>query len=113
MIKEYKKNMPILPVIFSVIVYDEWHELCNYFPHYRFSDDPRDFDGGMMEIDSKFYIAFHNNRKLSHGHVAHECKHLVNSAFRWCGIKLDNDNDEAECYFLTYVVNEVYKHIKI
>lgn len=111
--KEYKKRMPILPVNFSILIYEDPLEVMAKFPNCRFSDDPRDFQGGMMEWEDRLYILLQHNKKLNHGHIAHECKHLVNRAFMHCGIKLDADNDEPECYFLTYVVNEVYKHLKL
>lgn len=111
--KEYKKRMPILPIKFSILVYDNALELLERFPDVRMASDPRDFQGGMFEIDGLFYIAFLSDGKLNHGQIAHECKHLVNRVFSVCGIKLDVENDEPECYFLTWVVNEVYKHLKI
>jgi hypothetical protein len=45
------------------------------------------------------------------GVIAHESKHLVNYVFEDRGIRLCVDNDEAECYFLTWVVNTFYKAI--
>ena len=46
-----------------------------------------------------------------HGIIAHECKHVVNFIFLDKGIKLDAENDEAECYLLDWIVTEVYKAI--
>jgi hypothetical protein len=48
----------------------------------------------------------------AHGTIAHECKHFVNRLFDTKGIKLDIENDEAECYLLKWAVDEVYKAIK-
>jgi len=43
--------------------------------------------------------------------IAHESKHLVNYVFEDRGIRLDVTNDEAECYFLGWVVKEFHKAI--
>lgn len=111
--KEYKKQMPILPIKFSIIIYNDPGEVIKRFPGYKFDKDLGGWNGFMLDINGVIYICFQNNGKLNHGHVAHECKHLINMAFSICGVKLDPDNDEMECYFLTYVVNEVYKHLKL
>lgn len=41
----------------------------------------------------------------SPGVIAHESKHLVNRLFRFIGLQLDANNDEAECYLLGWIVN--------
>lgn len=48
-----------------------------------------------------------------HGTIAHEAKHIVNYIFDDRGIKLDTDNDEAECYFLGWVVDRIYEAIEM
>lgn len=48
----------------------------------------------------------------SPGIIAHESKHTVNSIFKSVGMKLDEYNDEAECYLLGWVVNRVHEAIK-
>lgn len=45
------------------------------------------------------------------GIIAHEAKHVVNDIFRTTGVKLDIDNDEAECYLLGWVVNRIHEEI--
>jgi len=44
--------------------------------------------------------------------IAHESKHLVNYVFEDRGIGLDVSNDEAECYFLGWVVGQFHKAIE-
>lgn len=49
------------------------------------------------------------------GDIAHECKHVLNMIFQFIGLRLDTDNDEAECYFLGWLVKRVmsvYKQYK-
>lgn len=46
---------------------------------------------------------------LTFGIVAHEAKHLVNLVFDHICMQLDPNNDEAECYFLQWVVNHIHQ----
>ena len=50
-----------------------------------------------------------DTRRLTPGIIAHESKHLLNYIFKYNGLKLDLDNDEAECYLLTWIVNRVHE----
>ena len=47
-------------------------------------------------------------RDTSHGKIAHEIKHLVNFIFGYIGMQLDADNDEAECYLVEWLTEEIY-----
>lgn len=57
------------------------------------------------------YILFFKNTATP-GEIAHECKHLVNILFNWCGFKLSLTNDEMECYYLEDIVNRAHLAIK-
>lgn len=46
------------------------------------------------------------------GEVAHECKHLINLIFSWHGVNLSLTNDESECYYLEWVVDQAHNAIK-
>lgn len=48
---------------------------------------------------------------LSLGTLTHEVKHFVNMLFSYRGIELDPDNDEAECYFLTYIMDKIQQKL--
>lgn len=48
-----------------------------------------------------------NSPRLN-GIIAHEAKHIVNYIFANRGVKLDVNNDEAECYFLGSIVNQIH-----
>lgn len=41
--------------------------------------------------------------KISKGCIAHESKHIVNMIFTHVDVRLDLQNDEAECYLLQWV----------
>ena len=59
----------------------------------------------------EFVILFYEER-LTPGIIAHESKHLLNYIFKYNGLQLDLDNDEAECYFLSWIVNRVHETIR-
>lgn len=44
--------------------------------------------------------------------VAHECLHAVNVIHDYVGIKADRNNDEADAYMLSYLVDSVYKALR-
>lgn len=59
--------------------------------------------------ENNYYVIFHNDAEsLVPRVIAHEAKHLVNLVFTTVGVKLDRDNDEAECYFLGWVVEQIH-----
>lgn len=110
-----KTNIPILNIPLRIFIYEDEMELIaeTELADIRMDKDPRDFNGGIFELEGSIYIMLCNDGTLNHGIVAHECKHVVNTAFRMIGAQIDIDNDEMECYFLTWVVNQVYKKLKI
>ena len=46
-------------------------------------------------------------KHITPGLIAHEAKHVVNRIFINIGHYLDLDNDEPECYLLSWVVNRI------
>jgi len=60
---------------------------------------------------SKWIILFHKDR-ITPGIIAHEAKHLLNLIFQYNGLRLDLDNDEAECYFLGWLVNRIHEAVR-
>lgn len=58
------------------------------------------------------YLMF-NEKSCTPGIIAHEAKHAVNYILSDIGQKLDNDNDEMECYLLNWVVDELHKYLKL
>lgn len=45
------------------------------------------------------------------GIIAHEAKHIVNNIFSHIGQDLDVNNDEAECYLLSWIVNRIHEEL--
>lgn len=58
----------------------------------------------------KIIFNFNNSHsKITHGCVAHECIHACNMILEHRGIISSFNNDEAQAYFLEWIVNECYK----
>ena len=55
---------------------------------------------------TNIYSAF-ELRQLTPGLIAHEAKHVTNRVFINIGHYLDLENDEPECYLLSWVVNRI------
>lgn len=47
------------------------------------------------------------DNKITAGIIAHECVHVKNMVFQAIGYKPKRSNDEAEAYFVEYLVNYV------
>lgn len=59
-------------------------------------------------ITRYFYV---QKADVSYGAIAHDAKHIVNEIFKDRGQELDLYNDEAECYLLGWVVNQIHINI--
>lgn len=66
-----------------------------------------------IEKTNLYLLLLRRDAKLSHGDIAHECKHLVNFIFMNIDIELKKENDEAECYLLGWIVDQIHSIIKI
>ncbi len=86
-----------------------------------------------VEFDAHGFVALSHKRKtksgsrqysilltpkVRKGQIAHEAKHIVNMIFADVDVRLDLQNDEAECYLLQWVfdstesVFDEYKKMK-
>lgn len=77
------------------------------------SIDIEEFAAGVFRINGIQHVAFDTTYNLTHGHIAHEAKHLVNDAYDQIMAELDKHNDEPECYLLQWYVNTLHKFLNI
>lgn len=102
-----KFDLEIYPCTIHVHCLDNMKHL-----EYRYKiniSDSEQYEGFVFEINEGegiYHIAVRTD--TTPDIVAHECKHLVNMIFKYCHLKLDVDNDEAECYLLEWTVKKVY-----
>jgi len=55
-------------------------------------------------------IAFNTPFQMTtHGTIAHEALHATNRILYHVGVDPDHNNDEAQAYLLSYIVDEIYK----
>lgn len=52
------------------------------------------------------------SKKADQGVIAHECLHIVGMLYEYIGAKLDEVNDEPQCYLLQFLVDECNKFLK-
>ena len=67
--------------------------------------DKVEFDGLFAKFGDNFNIVIHKN--TSHGNIAHECTHFLNTFYKSINQQLDTDNDELYCHILGYFVDEI------
>lgn len=88
-----------------------------------FGDDRSDIYAsayfGLYEKDKKtyngYYIVlnpFNDFSDITPGTISHEAFHISSMLFDRINIKADHNNDEAQAYFLEWVVDEVYGFLK-
>lgn len=56
-----------------------------------------------------YFIVLRSDIKVTPGLITHECKHIINALYIDLGIKLCPNNDEPECYLLTWMVDKVWE----
>ncbi len=117
MICTKKLKVPIYNRTLNLLIYDEvvealaWAKLQCDNKELDFRGEFDSFDGGFFNYDDTQFIMIEMNDDISPGVIAHECKHAVNDTFVQVGVELDKFNDEAECYLLTWYVNQVHTFI--
>jgi len=112
MIKSKKFKVPIYNVSFTVVIFERDEELQNKFKKVEFEPNISEFDGGVFEWKNHFYLClrkqFDKVQYPTNGIIAHEAKHLVNNIFIYISHKLDEYNDEPECYLLGWIVDKIH-----
>jgi len=64
------------------------------------------YDGFVFKKDNDNYLIAFESEKIDKSIIAHESCHLVNLIFKDCGVNLDLENDEPQCYLLEWVFNQ-------
>lgn len=109
--KIIKRKIPLYSNLIITIVYTE--DFNKYADKINMQYDvPVDsFKAAVVELELGCPTIMINPKDYTHGIVAHECKHAVNRIFSYIKVKLDTENDEPECYLLTWIVDQVYNNM--
>ena len=112
--KIYKKNIPIYFGEFWVIITDNFYksglEIGMDLP--TSIDDCLGLATTKTLLHAGVFIVFIKTNKIDHYDViAHEALHTVNAVFKSRGIEIDTSNDEAQAYFLGWVVSRIHEAI--
>lgn len=108
-VNDYKKEIPLIDVNYTIVIYDNPNELIERFKDIKLEPSPESFGGAVFEWEDRFYIVLEDNDKLTNGIIAHESNHLLNLAFIWINQDLDRYNDELQCRFLQNIVDSVHE----
>ena len=106
--KKYKIYIPIYGCYLTVIITKNFDKVAK-----KYLEDSECYDAMVRTKEKngiKEYL-YVQRLGISYGDIAHEAKHIVNRIFRDRGQLLDSANDEAECYLLGYIVNEIHSKI--
>lgn len=114
----FYKNIHRLPIynsfLFQIIVSDDVekiNKMTNSNDKYYYAcciKTKHNIKNGISEKGITIVLNPHyTNCKITAGIIAHECIHVKNMIFETIGYKPKTNNDEAEAYFIEYLVNKV------
>lgn len=107
---KHKFYIPIYGCYVTVIVAKNFEKVAKKYDFENVNDIIRRSSAMVQTRKNKQGIRkyiYIQRSSVSLGIIAHEAKHIVNRIFRDRGVELDRFNDEAECYLLQYIVNEI------
>lgn len=114
----YKKiKIPIYDKYLHLIVSDDL-EIDKKEIKQKFDIDLERTDFGGIAIENRgFLMMILNNKVLKpdwykNSTIAHEAFHITNFIMRRIGLHPDVDNDEAQAYLLSFLVEEIHKKLK-
>lgn len=80
-----------------------------------FDNEVKTCQGLAFEADYKgqgaYYIFVKEKSYFDWSVIAHEALHVTNMIMKRACIPANNDNDEAHCYLLGWIVDEIHTHI--
>jgi hypothetical protein len=108
--KEYKYKMVLVPIYVGRVHIMITENFAAAQMKFFGDDSPKVLGSEACVQESKGHNYFVYMRpNITHGILAHEAKHIVNVIFKNCGVKLDVENDEPECFLLGWVVDELHR----
>jgi len=109
-ILKHKIFIPIYNCYLTIIVAKEFEKISKQYDFENSECAEAQVGTRQDENGIKEYV-YIQRPSVTFGTIAHEAKHITNRIFRDRGQDLDPWNDEAECYLLGYIVNEIQESI--
>ena len=104
---KHKVQIPLYRSHLIIICADDIEEVAK---KYKVEGVSRDlYDAYVFRYKGNYVYV--QEPSVTYGVIAHEAKHIVNYLFADTGVKLDVENDEAECYLLGWLVDKIYEMI--
>lgn len=107
-----KKTIKV-PIVDSIIIVYQNENIEDSLKQAGLKYNPENSSALTFHLGFQTNLVIFDEQNCKPGIIAHEAKHIVNYIFTDMGYKLDNDNDEMECYFLEWVVNQLHKYLKV
>lgn len=107
---KHKVYIPIYGCYLTIIVTKEFEKIGKQFDSEN-SECASAQVGTRQDKNGINEYIYIQRPSVTFGTIAHEAKHIVNRIFRDRGQDLDLYNDEAECYLLGYITDNIHKYI--
>lgn len=114
----YKRvNMPIYHQVLHIAICDDAEKEIEEVNKKFYTDLDKFEFSGYAKADSKHHLILLNKKELidepfAISTIAHEAFHITSFVMKRVGIHPDVNNDEAQAYLLSWIVEEVYKQFK-
>ena len=113
MIIEKRIKIPIYNHTFTLVVFNDSKEFYGRFKGYNHEEvNPDNCNGLAFQHKGREYLAL-KKKDITHGIIAHEAFHIMTSLFKTIGVGIYYDNDEPGAYLLGFIIDEIYKHVKV
>ena len=114
----YKRvNMPIYNQVLHIAICDDAEKEIDEVNKKFYTDLDKFEFAGYAQAESKHHLILLNKKELidepfTISTIAHEAFHITSFVMKRVGIHPDVNNDEAQAYLLSWIVEEVYKQFK-
>ena len=106
MITKRKINIPIFDYKLTIVIFDYWNEVKDWFGE--------DFEPKAITRPTYGAALVAINSKHGTSSIVHEAEHVKNFIWDYIGYVPQRDNDEADAYLITYIYEKIvdvfYKH---
>ena len=115
---QYKKiNTPLHHQVLHIIICDDVEKEMSEVRNKFYANVDRFEFSGYTEAEGRHHLVLLNKKFLTDepftiSTIAHEAFHITNFIMKRVGIHPDVNNDEAQAYLLSWIVEQVYKQFK-
>jgi hypothetical protein len=110
-------KVPLYHQTLQIIICDDVEKEINEVNKKFYVNTDRFEFSGYSEATGKYHLILLNKKYLTDdafamSTIAHEALHITSFIMKRVGIKPDVNNDEAQAYLLSWIVEQVYEQFK-